>query len=106
MRLAVYRVLVSWLSARRKGVPTLTSCKTNNRSLCGSFCCRFAADGVSFSLNSDDPGIMLIDLTNEYEVAERDLGLTQEQIIQSVGTLRQTDRHTNIQTDMQTDRQT
>ena len=41
---------------------------------------------------------MLIDLTNEYEVAERDMGLTQEQIIQSVGTLMQTDRQTGSQT--------
>ena len=46
---------------------------------------RFAADKVSFSLNTDDPGVMLCDLNGEYLVAERDIGLTEEQIKQSVG---------------------
>ena len=45
---------------------------------------RFAADKVSFSLNTDDPGVMLCDLNGEYLVAERDIGLTEEQIKQSV----------------------
>ena len=45
---------------------------------------RLARDGVSFSLSTDDPGVMLCDLNGEYVVAERDIGLTYEQLKQSV----------------------
>lgn len=45
---------------------------------------RWASDGVSFSLNTDDPGVMLCDLQGEYVKASRDSGLTRAQIVQSV----------------------
>lgn len=45
---------------------------------------RFARDGVSFSINTDDPGVMLCDLNGEYVVAERDIGLTYDQLKQLV----------------------
>jgi adenosine deaminase len=35
--------------------------------------------GVHCSINSDDPGLFGIDLTNEYEVLQRDLRFTQEE---------------------------
>lgn len=44
----------------------------------------FAKDGVSFSLNTDDPGVIDCDLTGEYQVAEERIGLTQHQIMRSV----------------------
>lgn len=44
----------------------------------------FARDGVSFSLNTDDPGIIHCSLTNEYDVTESRIGLTQHQIMRSV----------------------
>ena len=45
---------------------------------------RFAADGVSFSLNSDDPGVIECDLTGEYDLADTRLGLSTQQLMQSV----------------------
>ena len=45
---------------------------------------RLASDGVSFSLSTDDPGVMLCDLNGEFVVAERDIGLTYKQLKQSV----------------------
>ena len=45
---------------------------------------RFAADGVSFSLNSDDPSVIECDLTGEYDLAATQLGLTTQQLVQSV----------------------
>lgn len=44
----------------------------------------FAKDGVSFSLNTDDPGVINCTLTGEYQVAEERIGLTQHQIMRSV----------------------
>ena len=44
----------------------------------------FAKDGVSFSLNTDDPGVIDCELTGEYQVAEERIGLTQHQIMRSV----------------------
>ncbi len=45
---------------------------------------RLAKDKVSFSLSTDDPGVMMCDLNGEYVVAERDIGLSYEQLKQSV----------------------
>ena len=45
---------------------------------------RLAKDGVSFSLSTDDPGVMLCDLNGEYVVAEENIGLTYEQLKLSV----------------------
>ena len=44
----------------------------------------FCKDGVSFSLNTDDPGIIGSTLVEEYQVAETKIGLTQHQIMRSV----------------------
>lgn len=44
----------------------------------------FARDDVSFSLNTDDPGVIDTDLTKEYHVAEEKIGLTQHQLMRSV----------------------
>ena len=44
----------------------------------------FAEDGVSFSLNTDDPGVINCSLTGEYDVAEEKIGLSQHQIMRSV----------------------
>jgi adenosine deaminase len=40
---------------------------------------KFMQLGVHCSINSDDPGLFGIDLTNEYEVLQRDLRFTQEE---------------------------
>lgn len=45
---------------------------------------RFAADGVSFSLSSDDPSVIECDLTGEYDLAATQLGLSTQQLVQSV----------------------
>lgn len=45
---------------------------------------KFAEDGVSFSVNTDDPGIIGCDLTGEYDMTETEIGLTQHQIMRSV----------------------
>ena len=45
---------------------------------------RFAADGASFSLNSDDPSVIECDLTGEYDLAATQLGLSTQQLVQSV----------------------
>ncbi len=37
---------------------------------------KFMQAGVDVSINSDDPGLFGIDLTNEYQVLQRDLGFT------------------------------
>jgi adenosine deaminase len=39
---------------------------------------RLLHDGVAVTLNTDDPGIMGIDLVHEWEVAERGIGFTEE----------------------------
>ena len=46
---------------------------------------KFAEDGVSFSINTDDPGVIFCSITDEFDIAERKIGLTKEQLIQSVG---------------------
>lgn len=46
---------------------------------------KFAEDGVSFSINTDDPGVILCNLTDEFDVAEQKIGLTKKQLMQSVG---------------------
>ena len=48
---------------------------------------QLAKDGVSFSLSTDDPGVMLCDLNGEYVVAEENIGLTYEQLKLSVSGL-------------------
>ncbi len=40
---------------------------------------KFIQDGLYVTLNTDDPGVSGIDLTHEYEVAARELGVTSEQ---------------------------
>lgn len=45
---------------------------------------QFCKDGVDFSLNTDDPGIINCTLTGECDVAEKRIGLTQHQIMRSV----------------------
>ena len=47
---------------------------------------RFAEDGVSFSINTDDPGVIFCSITDEFDLAEQKIGLTQEQLMQSVRT--------------------
>ena len=46
---------------------------------------KFAEDGVSFSINTDDPGVIFCSMINEFDIAEQKIGLTKEQLIQSVG---------------------
>jgi adenosine deaminase len=41
---------------------------------------RLLHDDVHVTLNTDDPGIMGIDLTHEYEAARRDLGFTDQEL--------------------------
>ena len=48
---------------------------------------QLAKDGVSFSLSTDDPGVMLCDLNGEYVVAEENIGLTYDQLKLSVSGL-------------------
>ena len=45
---------------------------------------RFAEDGVSFSINTDDPGVILCTLTDEFDIAEQNIGLNKDQLKQSV----------------------
>ena len=52
--------------------------------VCVSLLCRFAQDGASLSINTDDPGIINTDLNEEYLVAEERLGLSMEQLIETV----------------------
>ena len=74
--------------AKRKGVhfevcPS-SSVYTNSATFDKHPVKRFAADGVSFSLNSDDPSVIECDLTGEYDLAATQLGLTTQQLVQSV----------------------
>ncbi len=46
---------------------------------------KFAEDGISFSINTDDPGVIFCSITDEFDIAEQKIGLTKEQLIQSVG---------------------
>ena len=45
---------------------------------------RFAEDGVSFSINTDDPGVIFCTITDEFDIAEQRIGLTKEQLMESV----------------------
>lgn len=47
------------------------------------FSVRFAEDGTSFSLSTDDPGVMQCNIADEYILAEK-MGLKEKQLIQSV----------------------
>ena len=47
------------------------------------YCCRFANDGVNFSISTDDPLILGNDLNEDYLMA-LEFGLSLEQIEQSV----------------------
>lgn len=44
----------------------------------------FLKDKVNFGLNTDDPGIMNINIVQEFESAQRDLGMTEDQLIETV----------------------
>ncbi|KAL5493624.1 hypothetical protein EMCRGX_G014828 [Ephydatia muelleri] len=44
---------------------------------------QFVADGTSFSLSTDDPGVMQCNIADEYILAEK-MGLNEKQLIQSV----------------------
>ena len=46
---------------------------------------RWALDGTSFSLSTDDPGVIGNDLQMEYREASQKLGLSEDQLVQSVG---------------------
>jgi adenosine deaminase len=48
---------------------------------------RWALDGTSFSLSTDDPGVIGNDLLTEYRVASQEVGLTKEQLVKSVSFL-------------------
>ena len=41
---------------------------------------RLLREGVSVTLNTDDPGLMGIDLTNEFRVARDELGFTDAEL--------------------------
>lgn len=45
---------------------------------------RFANDGVSFSLNTDDPVVTGTTLSDEFVVAETKVGIARERLIQTV----------------------
>ena len=47
----------------------------------------FARDNVSFSLNTDDPGVMHCSINEEYKMAHESLQLTRDQIKKSVSSL-------------------
>ena len=47
-------------------------------------CYRFCADGINFSINSDDPGIMRSTLVDDYVMADKEFGMSYQQIKQSV----------------------
>lgn len=74
---------VTWSSPDIQVCPT-SSVYTNSARHEDHAVQRFAADGVSFSLNTDDPGVIECDLTGEFDVAEKKIGLTKEQLMQSV----------------------
>ena len=46
--------------------------------------CRFVKDKVNFGLNTDDPGLIYTTLSKEFQSAQSDLGLTEEQLIETV----------------------
>ncbi|XP_077987171.1 adenosine deaminase-like [Glandiceps talaboti] len=44
---------------------------------------RFAADDVNFSLNTDDPGVFLTTIHDEFDIARNKVGLSEEQLIKT-----------------------
>ena len=45
---------------------------------------RWARDGTSFSLSTDDPGVMRIDLQGEFTAASVEMGISKDAIVKSV----------------------
>ena len=75
--------------ARERGV-TLEMCPTSNWLTHGVDrvadhpCLRLLREGLLVTLNTDDPGMMGIDLTNEYEVARSEIGFTDDDFAAAV----------------------
>lgn len=46
--------------------------------------CRFAEDKINFSINTDDSEIIGTTLTKEFESAAKDLGLSEDVLIETV----------------------
>jgi adenosine deaminase len=75
--------------ARERGV-TLEMCPTSNwlthgvERVADHPCLRLLREGVRVTLNTDDPGMMGIDLTNEYEVARSAIAFTDEDFAAAV----------------------
>jgi adenosine deaminase len=71
--------------ARDRRIP-LDMCPTSNRlthavaALAEHPALRLLREGVLVTLNTDDPGLFGIDLTHEYEVAQRELGFDDEDL--------------------------
>ena len=62
----------------------LSSKATNSSTFESHAVTRFARDGVSFSINTDDPGVILSTINDDFRVANEELGLTMDQLKQSV----------------------
>src|SRR4051812_32504066 len=75
--------------ARERGV-TLEMCPTSNwlthgvETVADHPCLRLLREGVLVTLNTDDPGLMGIDLSHEYEVARSDIGFTDDDFAAAV----------------------
>jgi adenosine deaminase len=75
--------------ARERGV-TLEMCPTSNwltrgvDTVADHPSLRLLREGLGVTLNTDDPGLMGIDLTNEYEVARSQIGFTDEDFAAAV----------------------
>ena len=67
----------------RQGCPT-SSTFTNSQNYETHAMRRWAQDGTSFSLSTDDPGVMRIDLNGEYTVANVRMGISKDAIVKSV----------------------
>ena len=57
---------------------------TNSQSLESHAIKRWALDGTSFSLNTDDPGVMGNSMQTEFVIASQQVRLAKQQIVQSV----------------------
>jgi adenosine deaminase len=75
--------------ARERGV-TLEMCPTSNwlthgvERVADHPCLRLLREGVRVTLNTDDPGLMGIDLTHEYEAARSEIGFAEEDVAAAV----------------------
>ena len=75
--------------ARDRGV-TLEMCPTSNwlthgiDAVADHPCLRLLREGVRVTLNTDDPGLMGIDLSHEYEVARAEIGFTDDDFAAAV----------------------